>query len=330
MNFSRTHTFLAAAIVLSLTACGGGGGSNDGTGAGTTPTPTPTVPATPAIAAGYPVTYAAGSPSALALAYVNQAITLCGYTAMAPVEDLTTAAKNHSLYIAANGFVQTHIEVPGAPGFTGASIFDRVKVAGASDARAAAASEGAGTLGVIGGRVTTALLSAPYHQAGMLSQWTEIGVGTSSEQLNMSGDDVGLVLNYGGEQLNTVAANDIRTFPCEGTTGLVGKGGPETPDPFPGLNGDFGPGLNFETNKGGKIVVDSISLRSVATGQMVDLMEVKGNQLDSQPWRSVYASRGALADNTSYHVEATGKTFATTNGNDTPVAWTRNYTFTTF
>ncbi len=330
MNFSRTHTFLAAALVLSLTACGGGGDSGN-EGAGTTPSPsTPSVPTAPEVTAGAPVSYAGGSAAALALEHMNQSITRCGYNAMAPVADLSTAAKNHSLYIAANGFINTHVEVAGAQGFTGATIFDRVKAAGASDARAAAASEGAGLLGVIRSRVALDLLSAPYHQANLLSQWTEVGVGTSSERMDMAADGVGIVLNYGGEQLNTVAANDVRTFPCEGTTDISGHGGPEIPDPFPGLNGDFGTGLNFETNKRGAIVVDSISMRNLATGQMIELMPVKGAQLDSQPWRSVFASRGKLTDSTSYRVEARGKSFATTNGNDSPVAWERSYTFTTF
>lgn len=332
MNFSRSHIILVTAIALSLTACGGGG-SDDENNPGANPNPNPgttpivPVPSTPAVMPGVPVTYAPESLSATALDYVNRSITNCGYNSMTSVTDLTTAAKNHANYVALDGYKNGHDEAPNKPGFTGASHYERIKAAGGSEDRAQAASEGVGNLGVIQGRAGINLLSAPLHQADLLRQWSEIGVGAAPYT---DGTGASVVLVYGGTQLNTVPAHGVRTFPCAGTVDLAGQGGPETPDPFPGLNGEFGPGLNFETNKGGVIVVDSITLRNEATGQMVPVMEVKGHNLTGQAWRSMYVSRGYLTDNTSYRVEARGKTFATTNGNDSPVAWERNYSFKTF
>lgn len=317
---------LAASIAL-LAACGGGGTDED-----TSPT-TPTIPSVPvapgtlAVPPGTPTSYAPGSAATIAFDAINKAITHCGYPAMVPVADLSGAAQGHARYVALNGFNSTHDQIPGAPGFTGAAPVDRIKAAGGSDARAWAAGEGVGSLGVVMGRVGVGLLAAPLHQAGLLSKWSEIGVGTSPHP---DGEGSVLVLNYGGDRLNTVPAHDVRTFPCEGTVDLAGQGGPERPDPFPGLNGLFGPGLNFETNKNGAIVVDAISLRNEATGQMVPLMEVKGFGMETTPWRSMYSSQGYLTDNTSYRVEAKGKAYASRNGNEAPVAWERNYSFRTF
>lgn len=322
MNKKHFRMVSGTALAIMLAACGGGGGDED-----TSPTtPTPTTPS-PVVTPGIPITYVAGSAQATALEYVNRSITHCGYNPMTPAQDLSGAAQSHASYVALDGFKGGHEEIPGKPGFTGETHRERIKAAGGSEARAWNSSEGVGSLGIVMGRAGVNLLAAPLHQADMLSQWSEVGVGTSPHP---DGPGSVLVLNYGGERLNTVPAHGVRTFPCEGTVDLAGQGGPERPDPFPGLNGLFGPGLNFETNKNGAIVVDSISLRNEATGQMVPLMEVKGFGMENTPWRSMYSSQGYLTDNTSYRVEAKGKAYASRNGNEAPVAWERNYSFRTF
>lgn len=335
MNKKHFRMSSGAAMAILLAACGGGGGDDaSGSGSGSVITPgnpsTPTAPTSPTSPSGTPVSYAPGSSSSIAFEAVNKAITHCGYPAMVPVADLSGAAKNHSRYVAQNGFYATHDEIPGAAGFTGATIYDRVIFAGGTPERAAAASEGVGSFGVVQGRAATGLLAAPYHQANHLSQWTEIGVGTSSDTINTAGETIGIVLNYGGTQLNTVPKNEVRNFPCQGSELIPGQGGPERPDPLPGLNGNFGPGINFETNKEGVITVDSISLRNEATGEMHEMLPINTYTLATQPWRSVWVSKGYLKDNTSYRVEARGKTYATTNGNEAPLAWSRNYSFKTF
>lgn len=288
---------LLLAVVAALAACGGGGADEDTT-APTTPG-IPVAPGTPTVPAGTPTSYAPGSTATLALDAVNKSITHCGYPAMVPVTDLSGAAKGHARYVALNGFIPTHDQIPGAAGFTGATIYDRVIAAGGSPDRAYAASEGVGGFGVIQGRAGTGLLSAPYHQANHLNQWTEIGIGASSENIDTAGETVTVVFNYGGTRLNTTPKNEVRTYPCQGSELVDARGGPEIPDPLPGLNGDFGPGLNFETNKDGVIVVDAISLRNEATGEMHELLLINTRNLATQPWRSVWVSKGVLKDNTS-------------------------------
>lgn len=330
MNKKHFRMASGAALAIMLGACGGGGGDEDTSP--TTPTipSVPVTPGTPTVPDGTPVSYAPGSTATLALDAANKAITHCGYPAMVPVSDLSGAAKGHARYVALNGFYATHDQIPGAPGFTGATLYDRVMAAGGTSARASAASEGVGGFGVIQGRAATGLLAAPYHQANHLNQWTEIGIGASSDNINTAGETVTVVFNYGGTQLNTVPKNDVRTYPCQGSELINAQGGPERPDPLPGLNGNFGPGLNFETNKEGVITVDAISLRNEATGEMHDLAAITTFTLATQPWRSVWVSKGYLKDNTSYRVEAKGKAYASRNGNEAPVAWERNYSFRTF
>ena len=334
MNAIKFHRAAASILVTAwLAACGGGGGDNQSSDNGSTPE----IPGMPemTIPAGTPVTYASGSVSARALETVNAMIAHCGYNRMASVVDLSKAAQAHADYIALNGYLATHDQNPGRPGFTGVTFSERIVAAGGTSERANNASEGVGSFGGVDGRVTTGLLSAPYHQATLLSQWSEIGIGSVPDPdsaffpAGTSGNLV--VFNYGGTRLNTVAQNEVRTFPCEGSTLVSSAGGPESPDPAPELGGKFGPGLNFETNKDGAIEVTSISLRNLATGEMIPVQQVKGHGLEVEAWRSVWISKGELQDGTNYRVEAHGNAYPTksmTTGSAT--AWSKSYTFTTF
>lgn len=326
----------AAALIITalVTACGGGGGSDSQpNGEGTPGAETPTTPM-PSIPAGVPVAYAPGSSAALALGTINGIITRCGYGSMTAVQDLTTAAQAHAKYEALNGYAIDHEEIPGRPGYTGGSHVERIVAAGGAQARANNASEGIGSWGGSNGRATTGILGAPYHLATLLGGWSEIGVGTTPDPdaasfpAGVFSDTV--VLVYGGTRLNTVPTNEVRTFPCEGSTLIPSNGGPERPDPAPELGGKFGPGLNFETNKDGGIEVTSISLRNMATGDMIPVQQVKGHNLAEVAWRSAWISKGNLRRETSYRVEARGNTYSTKNMTGNATAWSKSYTFTTF
>lgn len=317
---------IVAALALALTACGGGGGGDSQPGQPQPAPADPFVSVPPAVPAGQPVAYAPGSAKALALEAVNQAITRCGYPAMAPVVDLSAAAQRHTDYINLNNSLG-HFEGQSLPGFTGVSLADRVVAAGGSAERANAAGEVAGSISTVKGSVSvvTGLLYAPYHQALLLSQSSEVGVGVAPENISLSDLLYGAwaVFDLGGERLNTVPANQVRTFPCDGSTGVFPRGGKEEPDPFPGLNGEFGPGLNFETNKDGVIVVDSISLKNETTGQVFPLKHIHDNGLEQQQYRAVFAAPAVLTQGT-YRVDAKGTT--SQDGKD-PVEFERGYSF---
>lgn len=334
INKQCSQIFAASALAALLSACGGGGDDNASNGNGGTPGgEVPTTPATPDVPSGTPVTYAPGSTPAMALEAVNDAISHCGYPRMTAAQDLSKAAQAHMDYIAQNGFVLSHDENPSRPGFTGVSFFERIVAAGGSAERANQTSEGVGSFGGANGLYMTKLLAAPHHQADLLQQWSEIGIGSAAdpqqEALPPTVISDTVVFNYGGARLNGVAKNEVRTFPCEGSTRIPLAGGPENPDPAPGLGGQFGPGLNFETNKDGAIEVTALSLRNVATGEAVPVQQVKGHNLEGVVYRSVWISKGYLAHATVYRVEATGNTFATKNMTGSATPWSKSYMFTT-
>lgn len=330
----RVATAAAFLLVTAmLVACGGGGGeSQSGEPGGNTPE-TPSTPGT-TVSAGTAVTYAAGTVPALALETVNAMIGHCGYPRMASVTDLSKAAQAHADYIARNGYQGGHEEIPGRPGFTGVTFSDRIIAAGGTSERAHNASEGVGGYGGLNGRYTTALLAAPYHQASLLSQWTELGIGNAPDPDSATYPEGAMsntvVLNPGGSRLNAVPNNEVRTFPCDGSTKISGSGGPEVPDPAPELGGRFGPGLNFETNKDGAIEVTSISLRNIATGDMIPVQKVKGHNLEGVAWRSVWISKDVLHMTTAYRVEARGNVYPTKSMTGSATAWSKSYTFTTY
>lgn len=333
---TRRAAVTAASIVFIalLAACGGGSSDSQSSGGGNTPgAETPSTPGQ-VVSGGTVVTYAAGSVPALALETVNAMIGHCGYPRLSSVRDLTKAAQAHVDYIALNGYQGGHEEIPGRPGFTGVTFSDRIVAAGGTSERAYNASEGVGGFGGLDTRYTTGLVSAPYHQASLLSQWTEIGIGNApdpdSASLPAGAMSNTVVFNYGGSRLNTVLTNEVRTFPCDGSTKISSSGGPEVPDPAPELGGRFGPGLNFETNKDGAIEITSISLRSMTTGDMIPVQQVKGHNLEGVAWRSVWISKGTLSMNTSYRVEARGNVYPTKSKTDSAMAWSKTYTFTTY
>src|SRR5438093_5230288 len=76
---------------------------------------------------------------------------------------VTTAAKRHAEYLARNGAIG-HDETPGADGFTGATVRDRLAAQGYTDATASevATSFGSGTDGV------RSLWVLPYHRLGLM------------------------------------------------------------------------------------------------------------------------------------------------------------------
>ena len=76
---------------------------------------------------------------------------------------VTTAAQRHAEYLAQNNALG-HDEVPGSPGFTGASVRDRLAAQGYADANASevATSFSSGTEGV------RSLWVLPYHRLGLM------------------------------------------------------------------------------------------------------------------------------------------------------------------
>lgn len=134
---SRFVALLPIALAALLIAgCGGGG--DDGPSVVVpipTPTPTPT-PVEPAPADLQPLmasSYPAGSAAAHMFNEINRIRTACGFGALRHDPRLDVSAQNHAEYLAKNGSaasVDAHAEIPGKPGFTGATPSERALFAG--------------------------------------------------------------------------------------------------------------------------------------------------------------------------------------------------------
>ena len=326
---SNRNILLTVAVVASalLAACGGGGSASPGANDGN---PAPIPP--PVAESGVPVTYAPGSFEAAQLAFVNTELSRCGYGSYQAASDLTAAAVGHSNYMTINGGLITHQQAAGNPGFTGVTHRERLRAAGSSASRAAESSEGIDAVFVGIRQSYNALIAAPMHQADLLDGWSEIGVGIGPRSINSQTQELRLMtLAYGGTKRNSVALNGVRNFPCEGSVGIVGNG-VETPNSLPEL-ATYGPGLTFETNRGGSIEVEGITVVETASGSIRPTIRVIGpvgyTLSVSQAWRATHVTTEAMRNATAYRVEARGRTWATSNKTGPSIPWTRSYNFTT-
>jgi hypothetical protein len=161
---------MAAATLTA--ACGGGGG---GGGGGATPAPPPpslVVPLTGTLQTSVPApVYVANSEEEAAFAIYNEIRQKSGAGLFRQEPKLDTSALGHLTWVAKNG-TGGHTQPAGSPGFTGATVADRIRAAGFTEA--VRSSEGIGGRGT-GPRGACAPLSVPYHAADFFRSWTHIG-----------------------------------------------------------------------------------------------------------------------------------------------------------
>ena len=123
--------------------------------------PTPAVVAAPSTAA--PTTASRANDAAEMLRVHNELRVAVGATPVRGDERVSAAAQRHAEYLAGSG-ASGHDESAGAPGFTGASVADRLAAQGypASTASEVATSFSTGTDGV------RSLWVLPYHRLGLM------------------------------------------------------------------------------------------------------------------------------------------------------------------
>jgi uncharacterized protein YkwD len=125
--------------------------------------PTPSVTAPSASATRSPEPSARANDAAEMLRVHNELRAAVGAPSVRADDRVTTAAQRHAEYLAQNNALG-HDEVPGAPGFSGASVRDRLAVQGFTDANASevVTSFSSGTEGV------RSLWVLPYHRLGLM------------------------------------------------------------------------------------------------------------------------------------------------------------------
>lgn len=230
---------LLITIAAALTACGGGGGAdapttNNPGAASPAPAPTPAVVAAPVAA---PALYAPGSEEANAFALLNQERTQCGFGALQQDSRLDKSAGSHAAFLVSNGISWGHFEEAGRPAYTGVTEADRATAAGYLDPVGADLAGDVGPIVAAGTMGTTKqirdLLAAPYHLLSLTDSAADLGVGYS-QKIQGTGETPALNLTLGFRAgINELAADQVYSYPCEGSAGVQAGLADETPRPVP-------------------------------------------------------------------------------------------------
>lgn len=367
MNLRPTPAFrstvLCTCVALLLAACGGGGGGESPTTATPAPvvapasaSPTALAPApanqlaAPAAAGESPApvaglvssTHGVGSEELAAFNLLNVERNRCGFGLLAQSAQLDTAARGHADYQIINGLLtheQDGVRYP--RGFTGRQPAERVAAAGYSGA-GAVTDEIVGFFGTsvktgLGPDAIRGLLSAPYHLRGLVASFRDVGISVrSSSDLGVASSSVYLQLNaaYKASQgPQSIGANEVNTYPCEGTTGVNRQLSNETPNPIPGRDlavDPLGAVVYIGLREGNTLTISSAAMVEVATGRAVSLRAPVTARTDPYaPCRegcfksheAYVAADAPVKANTAYQVVLQGR------NNNTP--FSRSFVFTT-
>lgn len=261
---------LSLMAAAALTACGGGSGggsstpSADGSGSAKTFTytcadktsRTSTVSlldaqsqcpsnVTSSLVTSVPaLTYPAGSEELAALTLLNAQRQHCGFGLLKQNAKLDVAAKGHADWLVLNGY-SGHFQSAGTPGFTGVAPEDRMTAAGYGAAGSFEHSETANTTGGAekdkGVWAVRGLLNAPYHLMAMIRGYRDVGVAvrTSADAGDTAHTRLAINIDYAAKKdkgYQTSSAGTVRTYPCEGSTGVDYALRNESPNPVPGRN----------------------------------------------------------------------------------------------
>lgn len=325
-----TKGMAVVAATVALIGCGGGGSSTTTS----TATPAVTIPTVSIVTSVPTATYAPGSPAAAAYAYLNAERQRCGFGLLAQNAQLDVAASAHANYLALNQ-VFGHTEDPTKQGYYGTNSQDRTTKAGYSggseevvsaiDARVIVVGQPIGDVDYVQGavRATKGLLSAPYHAQVLISGDREVGIGIGTNGAAMF---VPIELGLSKGMLPQSNGDDVRTYPCDGTTNTDVNGGGEIPSPFPGeANQTWGQPIMI---KGASdLRITSASITGGAGSVAIRAIFGDGQKANPNP-NYLGMSNGqavivpvSLAANTSYTVTVTGV--------NKGIAFTKTFTFTT-
>ena len=325
MKTQKIARWLSAVALAALASCGGGGG---GDGGGSTPST-------------FPVTYAAGSEDLAAFNLLNLERERCGFGGLTQNAQLDAAAKAHADYQIFNNLI-SHVEVAGNPnGFTGVLPSDRIAAAGYTDA-GAVTDEIAGFIGInqktgLGERALRNLLNAPYHLQGLMSGFRDVGLSVRSS-LDTGTASSTVILQIDAAYKKSVdpqllAASEVHTYPCEGTSGVNRQLTNEEPNPVPGRNlstTPLGSSVYVSVRVGNVLTISSASMIQIGTGQSVTLRAPITAANDPygpcgtgcfKPHQAYVVADAPLQAATSYQVSI--------NGSNNGIPFARTFTFTT-
>ncbi len=318
------------AVAAALTACGGGGG-------GGTPAAIPPAASTPPVVVGaslvtsVPAANYTGE-AANAFALLNAERSACGFGLLAQNAQLDAAAAAHAAYtpLSAIAGEDLYAEVPGRAGFSGVSPTARAVAKAYPGSTDEVMALGSGTNAI------RQLLSGPYHLRRLMDGYRDVGIGLVATASTLPDypyfvADLGVQTAAGGKQL--LASDDVKTYPCQGTTGVNYQLRGEVPNPVPGRDlssNPIGTPLFVKARDGNMLNIASATLIKVATGTSVVLRAPVTAFLDPNAFGDVnyfrkseayVAPDAALEKGTQYQATITG----TNNG----ASFSRTFSFTT-
>lgn len=312
-----------AVMAAVLVGCGGGGG-------GGSPAPSATPTPAPASVAGNLVTSvpAANYTGEFAVAFnlLNAERSRCGFGLLTQNSALDAAAKAHAAYFPQSAVTgeDAHGEVPGRPGFTGATPSARAAAKGYSGTVTEGLAVGSGSSAM------RTLLSAPYHLMELMGGYRDVGIGIEASSVP---EFPYFVINSGalnGVGMQQLGSGDVVTYPCDGVTGVNFQLRGEIPNPVPGRNlsaNPIGTPILIKVRDGNALAITNAGMINVATGAAIGLRAPVSAANDPngsgyfKPSEAYIAPDAPLSRGTTYQVTVTG----TNNG----TAFSRTFTFTT-
>lgn len=324
----KAFSLAAIAAAVLLVACGGGGGGS------TSSAPVaPPAPLTATIVAAVPgATYVGEAASAFAV--WNAERSQCGFGLLTQNPALDAAAIAHASYGALNNYVG-HDEIAGKPGFTGVAPTERMVGKGYAGSIYTTGEVMTGVAGaaqgLTGAYAVRTLLSAPYHLRAMVDSYRDVGIGMGNAATGAN-----FVADLGYQTTSTpqlLAGNEVKTYPCDGTTGALPELRGETPNPVPGRDlsiNPIGTPVLVRVRDGNTLVVKTTSMIQLSNGAAIPLRQTVTATNDPnlssglryfRANEAYFAPDAALLPSSRYQVTVTG----TNNGVD----FSRTFIFTT-
>jgi uncharacterized protein YkwD len=301
----------ALLLAALLAACGGGGDS------ATQVTPPPVAP--PVTPPGAPA--ATGDTALDGFNWFNYRRAGVGLSALARNARLDTAAAGHSNYLRLNNTV-SHDQVPGNPGFTGASLESRLAAAGYTLSRPYAFGEVISAAGDRSGFYhAEELITAIYHRFVILEPvFKEMGTGAATTGSNYTYFTADFAASGGyGPGLGR---GRIVTYPADGQVMVPATflSDTESPDPVPNQNA-VGYPVSVHADITASIAVTSFTIRPRNGAALTTRLLSSATDAHTKPQVAAIVPLTTLGANTTYDVSFSG----TVDG----VAVSRNWSFTT-
>lgn len=318
---------LASAISLSLAlaACGGGDSAQQ--------SPSPSAVISQQLGQETNAPQATGNMATDGLNWFNfrrQQIMLPGLPSNSLI---TTAAQRHSEYQKLNNTI-THDQTPGKPGFTGATLQDRLSQASYSLIPSYVVGEVIAQTGYTDGfTAAEALITAIYHRFVIFEpMYREAGAGYATAASGYTYFTADFAASNGLG--NGLGAGKFAVYPYDGQKNLPNNffSDSEEPDPVPGKN-EVGYPVSVHADIDQLISVTDFSIRQRATAALLTV-QLLASQSDPRTPSSAVAiiPLDPLMAGTTYDVTFTGyictsQSTGTCANNKLPIA--KNWSFTT-